>query len=62
MRHKNATKYFTVLSFVIYAIIDNHACIDYLACQSKKLSVICMDKNIRARVLINSWVLKFHIC
>ena len=27
-RHKNATKYFRVLSCVIYTIIDNYVCID----------------------------------
>ena len=40
---KNGTKYLRVLSCLIYAIIGNYVCIDYLACQSKKLSVICMD-------------------
>ena len=44
-RHKNATKYFRVLSCVIYTIIDNYVCICYLACQSKKISVICMDRK-----------------
>ena len=33
-----------MLICVIYSIIDNYVCIDYLDCQSKKLSVICMDK------------------
>ena len=32
-RHKNATKYFRVLSCVIYNIIDNYVCIDYTAFQ-----------------------------
>ena len=44
-RHKNATKYFRVLSFVIYDIIENYVCIDSQACQSKKISFICMDKK-----------------
>ena len=29
-------KYFRVLSCVIYTIIGNYVCIDYLACQLKK--------------------------
>ena len=32
-RHKNATKYFRVLSCVIYTIIENYLCIYYLDCQ-----------------------------
>ena len=45
MRHKNSTKYFRVLSCVIYAIIKNCISIDYLACQSKKLDGICIDRK-----------------
>ena len=45
-RNKNAMKYFRLLSCVMYTIIDNYVCIDYLACQSNKLSVICMEKYI----------------
>ena len=44
-RHKNATKYFRLLSYVIYTIIDNYVCIDYLACQSKQRSEICIDRK-----------------
>ena len=61
MRHKNAMKDFRVLGCVIYDIIENDVCIDYLACQSNKLSAICLDKNIRESVLKNSWVLAFQI-
>ena len=43
--HKNVTKYFRVLSCVIYSIIGNYVCIDYLACQSKKLRDICIDRK-----------------
>ena len=43
-RHKNATKAFRVLSCVLYTIIDHYVYIDYLACQSNKLSVMCMGK------------------
>ena len=41
-----------MLICVIYSIIDNYVCIDYLACQSNKLSVMCMDKNINESVVI----------
>ena len=34
-RHKNSMKFYRVLSCVVYTIIDNYVCIDYLACQSK---------------------------
>ena len=44
-RHKNAIKYFSVLSCVIYTILDNYACIYYLACQSNKLSDIFIDRK-----------------
>ena len=40
IRSDNPKKYFRVLSCVIYTIIKNYVCIDYLACQSKKLSEI----------------------
>ena len=44
-RYKNTMKALRMLSCVIYAFIENYVCIDYLACQSKKLSVMCMDKT-----------------
>ena len=44
-RRKNETKYFIELICFIYTIIYNCVYIDYLACQSNKLSVICMDRN-----------------
>ena len=44
-RHKSATEYFRVLSYVIYAIIENYVCIYYLACQIKELSVMCMKNK-----------------
>ena len=34
-RNKNTTKVFIFLSCVIYTIIDNYLCIDYLAWQIK---------------------------
>ena len=39
-RGENPKKYFRVLSCVIYTIIENYVCIDYLACQSKTISEI----------------------
>ena len=35
---KNPKKVFKVLSYVIYTIIRNYVCIDYLASESKQLS------------------------
>ena len=37
-------KVIRVLNCVVYYGVDNYVCIDYLGCQSKKLSVICSDK------------------
>ena len=37
---KNPKKAFKVLSWVIYTIFSNNVCIDYLACESEKLSEI----------------------
>ena len=34
-----------MLSYVIYTTIENYLCIDDIAFQSKKLSVICMDRK-----------------
>ena len=44
-KHKNTAKIFIVSYCAVYAIINNYVCIDYLACRSKKLSVMCIDKN-----------------
>ena len=41
--HTEEKKYFRVLNCSIYTIIDHFVCIDYLACQSNKLSEICVD-------------------
>ena len=35
---------YRVLSCVLYSIIDNYFCIDYLLCQSKSLSIISSNK------------------
>ena len=45
-RHKNAIKSSIVLICVIYTIIGDYVCIDYLSCQSNQLSDIFIDKNI----------------
>ena len=42
-RNKNASKYFRVLSCVIYTTTNNYVCIDYLAFRPKKLIDICID-------------------
>ena len=34
---KNPIKVYIVLSCVLYYLIDNYVCIDYLSCQIKKL-------------------------
>ena len=41
---KNPIKFYRVLSFVLYYIIENYFCINYLCCQSKTLSRISSDK------------------
>ena len=41
----NPLKYFRVLRCVSYTIIDHYVCIDYPACQSKKLIQIPMDSK-----------------
>ena len=41
---KNPIKVYRVLSCVLYFIIYNYVCIDYLWCHSKKLSIISSDK------------------
>ena len=43
-RTTNPTKVFRVLSCVVYSVIENYVCIDYLGCKSKKLNIICSDK------------------
>ena len=40
----NPIKIYRVLSCVLYSIIDNYVCIEYLCCHSKTLSVISYDK------------------
>ena len=44
-KQDNSTKYFRVLSCVVYTIIENYVSIYLPACQLKTLSVIYMDRN-----------------
>ena len=36
---------FRFLSCVIYTIIENYFCIDYIACKQNQLSDICKDRK-----------------
>ena len=56
---KNPKKYFRVLSCVIYTILKNSVCIDYLACQLKKLSGINAGSRHGEMFLTEHWVLEF---
>ena len=40
-------KVFRVLSCVVYTLIDNYVCIDYLPCQSKTLCDISKNKTFK---------------
>ena len=42
--NKNTMKVYRVLSCVLYSLINNYVCIDYLCFQSKKLSTISYDR------------------
>ena len=56
---------YRVLICVIYTIIKHYVCIDYLACQSKKLSEMPVgsgeDSKHGDKSLDKYWVLEFHI-
>ena len=43
-RTTNPMKVFRMLSCVLCSIMDNHVCIDYLCCKSKKWIIKCSDK------------------
>ena len=43
-KRKNIIKVYRVLSCVIYSVIENYFCIDYISCHSKTLIVISSDK------------------
>ena len=62
----NPKKNFRVLSCVIYTIIRNYVCIDYLDCEAKKLSEIPVYfggvfKHGK-KVMTKYWELEFQIC
>ena len=40
-------KLYRVLSFVVYTLIENYVCIDYLLCQSKTLSDISINQTFK---------------
>ena len=40
----NIMKVYRLLSYVLYAVIESYVFIEYICCQSKKLSFICYDK------------------
>ena len=52
---ENPNENFRVLICVIYTMIENYVCIDYVACQFKKISEISMGskhvENISNRIL-----------
>ena len=65
----NPLKYFRVLRCVSYTIIDHYVCIDYPACQSKKLIQIPMDSkyvekyfNRRSGIGITDLLMKLLSC
>ena len=43
-RTNNTMKFYRFLSGVLYSVIENYVCNNYLCCHSKKLSVISSDK------------------
>ena len=59
-------KDFKVLSCVIYTIIRNYVCIDYLDFQSEQLSEIPVGAGggfkHRKKVMTKYWELEFQIC
>ena len=61
-RATNLMKVFRVLSCVVYYVIENYFFIDYIGCQSKKLSIICSDKIFKDRSINNCLVLVFQKC
>ena len=63
---KNVKKAFKVFSCFIYTIIRKYVCIDYLACELKKIrQTTCWywrGLNIRTKVMTKKWGLEFQIC
>ena len=59
---ENPKKAFRLLRSVIYIMIKNYVCIDYLACESKILSQISVGSKHGEKNSIEYWVLEFQIC
>ena len=55
-------KEYRVLSCVIYYLVENYVCIDYLSCQSKTLSSISSKTKFEKQVSIYYSVLEFQKC
>ena len=59
-RNINPKKAFRVIGFVIYTIIDDYVCTDYLACPTT--TKIQWVINIQRNILTEYWVLEFPFC
>ena len=59
---ENHRKYFKVLSCVIYTVIKNYVCIDYLAFKLDSLSKYLLILDTEKNVSTEYWVLEFQIC
>ena len=53
---------YRVFSCVVYTIIDNYVCIDYLSCQSKPLAKFNAIHHLNIQVSIYYSVLAFQNC
>ena len=53
---------YIVLSCVVYSLIENYVCIDYISCQSKTLTPIYPNQHLNKQVSICYSVLAFHNC
>ena len=61
----NPKKSFKLLSCVIYTIIRNYVCIDYLACELKKMNFLMVLEevlNTETKVMTKYWELELQIC
>ena len=59
---ENHRKYFKVLCCVIYTVIKNYVCIDYLAFKLDSLSKYLLILDTEKNVSTEYWVLEFQIC
>ena len=61
----NPKKDYRVLSCIIYTIIKNYVCIDYLSCKYVFCEIPVGSRGgskHREKVLTEYWVFEFHIC